>query len=105
MENAALGMAAFFTEIKFTMSGNLTLNEVQTQFYELADTLRTFGNNCAHNRLVTQACASLECVAHVQLERIFIACHAGDPTLRPGGICVRAFAFRYDSHRSVLCRF
>src|SRR6266702_7002223 len=98
-------MTAFFTEIKLTMSGNLTLIELQTEFYELADAFRTFGDNCAHNHLVTQASASFECVAHVQLERIFIACYAGDPTLRPGGICVGAFAFRYNSYRSMLCRF
>src|SRR4029079_13678113 len=57
------------------------------------------------NRLVTQASASFERIAHVQLERIFIARHAGDPTLRPGVICVGAFALRYNSHRSVLCCF
>src|SRR4029450_9380384 len=98
-------MLAFFTKIELTMSGNLTLIELQTEFHEIADAFRTFGDNCAHNRLVTQASASLECVAHVQLERIFIACYASDPTLRPGGIWVGALAFRYNGYRSVLCRF
>src|SRR6266487_3608935 len=55
VEDTALGMTAFFTEIKLTMSGNLTLIELQTEFYELADAFRTFGDNCAHNHLVTQA--------------------------------------------------
>src|SRR5262249_8730549 len=67
--------------------------------------LRTFGNNCTHDWLVTQAGTGLKRIAHVQLERVFIACYAGDPTLRPGGICVGAFALRYNSYRSVLCRF
>src|SRR6266576_3180011 len=98
-------MTAFFTEIKLTMSGNLTLIELQTDFDELADAFRTFGDNCTHNRLVTQTSASFERIANVQLQRIFIARHAGDPTLRPGGICIGAFAFRYNSYRSALCRF
>src|SRR6266511_1998879 len=98
-------MTAFFTEIKLTVSRNLTLIELQTELYELADAFRTFGHNCTHNHLVTQAGASFERIAHMQLERIFIARHTGDPALRPGGICVGAFAFRYNSYRSVLRRF
>src|ERR1041384_2811937 len=105
MQNAALGMTAFFTEIKLTMSGNLTLIELQTEFHQFADALRTFGHNRAHDALVTQPGASFERIAYMQLKRVFVARHAGDPTLCPGCICVGALAFRYNSYRSVICRF
>src|SRR5262249_54933261 len=98
-------MAALFAEIKLAMSRNLTLIELQTEFYKFADALWTLGYNCAHDRVVTQAGAGFERVAHVQLKRIFIAGHAGDSTLRPGSVCVGALALCDSSNRPVLCDF
>src|SRR5262249_31220696 len=70
---------------------------------QFADALWTFDHNCADDRFVTQSGASLQRIAHVKLKRIFIARYAGDPALRPRRICIRAFAFRDDSHRAALC--
>ena len=105
MQNPALGMTALFAKIKLAMSRNLTFIELQTELSQLADALRTFGHNRAHDCFVTQTRARFKRVTHVQFKRIFIARHAGDPALRPSGVCVGAFAFRHHSYRAVLCRF
>src|SRR6266849_8027266 len=105
MQDPTLGMTALLAKIKLAMSRNLTFIELQTEFYKFADALRTFGHNRAYDRLVTQADPGFKRVAHVQLKRIFIARHAGDPALRPSCVCVGAFAFRNNSYRPVLCRF
>src|SRR5581483_4438861 len=105
MQDAALRVTAFLAEIKLAMSGNLAFIELQTDLLQFANALRTFGHNGAHDRLVTQAGAGFKRISHMQLERIFIARHAGDPALRPRCVRVGAFAFRYHSHRPVLCRF
>src|SRR5439155_12879541 len=105
VQDPALGMTALFAKVKLAMSGNLTFIELQTEFYQFANPLRTFHDNRAHDRLVTQAGARFKRIAHVQLKRIFITRHTSNPALRPGSICVRAFAFRYNRDGPVLCRF
>src|SRR6266496_1496944 len=105
MQNPALGMTALFAKIKLAMSGNLTFIELQTELSQLADALRTFSHNRAYDSFVTQTRSRLKRVTHMQFKRIFIARHAGDPALRPSGVCVRAFAFRHHSHRAVHCHF
>src|SRR5438132_1112847 len=98
-------MTALFAKVKLAMSGNLTFIELQTEFHQFANPLWTFGDNRAHDRFVTQAGARFERIAHVQLERIFIARHAGDTTLRPGSVCIGALAFCDYNDRPMLCRF
>src|SRR5439155_11985322 len=105
VQDPALGMTALFAKVKLAMSGNLTFIELQTEFYQFANPLRTFGDDRAHDRLVTQAGARFKRIAHVQLKRIFITRHTRNPALRPGSICVRTFAFRYNRDGPVLCRF
>src|SRR4029077_3930552 len=105
MQNPALGMTALFAKIKLAMSGNLTFIELQTELSQLADALWTFGHNRAYDCFVTQTPARFKRFTHVQFKRIFIADHAGDPALRPSGVCVGAFAFRHNSYRAMLCRF
>src|ERR1700730_10490187 len=105
MQNPALGMTALFAKIRLAMSRNLPFIELQTELSQLADALRTFGHNRAYDWFVTQTRSRFERVTDVQFKRIFIARHAGDPALRPSGVCVGAFAFRHYCYRAVLCRF
>src|SRR6266513_2201340 len=105
MKNPALGMTALFAKIKLAMSRNLTFIELQTELSQLADALRTFSHNRAYDSFVTQTRSRFKRVTHVQFKRIFIARHAGDPALRPSGVCVGALAFRHHSHRTVHCHF
>src|SRR5213079_3359698 len=105
MQNSALGMTALFAKIKLAMARNLTFIELQTELSQLADALRTFGHNRAYDCFVTQTGSRFKRVTHVQFKRIFIARHAGNPALRRSGVCIGAFAFRYNSYRAVLCRF
>src|SRR5882762_7824639 len=105
MQDPALGMTALLAKIKLAMSRNLTFIELQTELSQLVNALRTLGHNRAYDCFVTQTGSRFKRVAHVQFKRIFIARHAGYPALRPSGVCIGAFAFRYNSYRAVLCRF
>src|SRR4029077_8068906 len=104
MQNPALGMTTLFAKIKLAMSRNLTFIELQTELSQLADALRTFVHNRAYDCFVTETRSRFKRVTHVQFKRIFIARLAGDPALRPSGVCVGSFAFRHHTYRAVLCR-
>src|SRR5437763_4000193 len=105
MQHPALRVTALLAQIKLTMSQDQTFIELPPELCQHVDALRTFGHKCAHDRFVTETGAGLKRIAYVQLERVFIAGHARDSSLRPSGVCVGALAFRYHSHRTMLCRF
>src|SRR5437899_10432738 len=50
MQHATLRVAAFFAQIKLTMSTDLALIELQAELCQLTDALRTLGYNRAHHR-------------------------------------------------------
>src|ERR1043166_2931492 len=104
MKHAALGMSALASEIEFAVAGNFALVELHAELYQILNPRRRFGHDRADNLLVAQTRAGFERVAHVQLERIFIARHARDAALRPRGIRVRTLAFRNHCDRSILRR-
>src|SRR5207253_11404015 len=101
----AFGVAALCAQIMLTMAGDLSLVETRAELCQLADALRPFRHNRAHDRFVTKPCTGLKRVTHVQLKRIFVAGHARDSALRPRGVCLGGVAFRDDRYRAVLCRF
>src|ERR1700682_4107163 len=105
MEDASLRMAAFTPKIKLAMPRHLPLIEMQSQLRQLTDSLRPFRDDGADDRFVAESSARVERVAHMQRKRIFIARHARDAALRPGGVRVRAFAFRDHRDRAVPGRF
>ncbi len=78
---------------------------MQAKIDKLADSRRPFGHDRAHNVLVAKSRPRFERVAHMQIERIFVARDAGNAALRPRRIRIGAFAFRNHSHRAVLRRF
>ena len=78
---------------------------MQSEFHQLANPRRAFRHDRAHGRFVAKPGAGFERVAHMQLERIFVARHAGDAALRPGRIRIGAFAFCDHRDRAVLRRF
>ena len=97
-------MSAFAPEIELAMAGDFALIEMQTEFHQLANPRRAFRHNRAHGRFVAKPGARFERVANMQLEGIFVARHAGDAALRPGGIRIGPFAFRDHRDRAVLRR-
>ena len=105
MQDTTLRVTALFTQIKLAMPVDLALIKLETQLRQLTNAFWTFDDNCADHRFFTKTGARLERIAHMKLKRIFIAGHAGDPALRPGGVCIGTFTFGDDSYRSVLCRF
>src|SRR3954466_13153955 len=94
-------MSPFAAEIELAMPGNLALVEMQSELDQILDPRRRFGHNRTDDLLIAQTCAGFERIAHVQLERIFVARHARDAALRPRRIRVAPFAFRDYRDRSV----
>src|SRR6266480_274457 len=103
MQHPALGVATLLAEIELAMAGGLALIELQPKFHQISDSIRTFHDNRANGRLVAKSGACLECVAYVQLERIFIARYARYSSLRPGCVCVGAFTFCNYRNGTMLC--
>ena len=104
VQDAPLRMAAFPAEIELAMPGDVALIEMQPEFDQFANPRRAFLHHRLDHRRIAQTRARFERVAHVQLEGILLARHARDAALRPGGVRVRAFAFRDDRHAAVLGR-
>ncbi len=105
MQDAPLGMAAFPPKVELAVTGNFALVELQSKIDKFLNSCRSFGHNRANNSFVAKPGARLERVAHMQLEGIFVARHAGDPALRPRRVRVRTFALRDHPHRAVPGRF
>src|SRR5438105_12459958 len=98
-------MSAFTAKIEFAMSGNFALVELKAELDQVLNSSRRFSHYRADDILVTQSRAGFERVAHVKLERIFIARHAGDSSLRPSCVRVRPLPLRDHRDRPVLRRF
>ena len=87
MQDAAFRMAAFAAEIEFAMPGNFALVEMQAELDQLADSRPGLRSRLSARPLRRTDPAPASSVSlHMQLERIFVAGHAGDPALRPGGV-------------------
>src|SRR5438105_10118902 len=97
-------MTRFAPKIEFAMTRHFALVKLQSKIDQFSDSLRTFGDDRAHDFLVAKAGADLERIAYVQFKRILLARHAGDPTLCPGRVGIRAFALGNNRHRAMLRR-
>src|SRR6266849_4961178 len=95
-------MTRFPPEIELAVPGDFALVKAQAKIDKFADSHRTLGDDRADDFFFAEAGADIERVAHVQLKRILLARHAGDPALRPGRVRVCAFAFCNDSYRAML---
>jgi hypothetical protein len=101
VQNAAFGMAAFLAQIEFLGTAglrNLALREFHAQLDELGDSGRSLLDNRAHDVLVTESRPGLQGVAHVHLERIFLARHRRDATLGVVRVRLGAVLLRQDGH-------
>src|SRR5437764_1581922 len=98
-------MPAFTAKIELAMPGNFALVESHTELDQILNSRRRFRDDCADDLFVTQARAGFERIAHVQLERIFVARHASNSALRPSRVRVRPSPFCNDGNRTVFCRF
>ena len=102
MEDAPFRVPPFPAQIKFATTGDISFIEVQTEFNEFANSLRPVLDDRLHRSRIAQAGARLECIANVQVERIFVTCHTGDATLRPCGVGIGALALRNYRYLSVI---
>ena len=78
MQDSSLGMAAFPAKIEFVCAmgrGNFPLGKLHPQFNQFLYPRRAFPDNRANDAFLAQACTRHERVAHVRLERIFLARH------------------------------
>src|SRR5207302_4534393 len=96
VQHSSLRMPTLAPEIELAMTRNLALIEMDADFHQFPDRLRTFRHNRAHNYFVATPRAVFERVAHASLERILIARGASNPALRPRRVAVGSFAFRAD---------
>jgi hypothetical protein len=70
---------ALAPEIELAMTRTVAFIEMDADFHQLADRLRSFRHNRAHNFFVAEPGAGFDRVAHMQLERIFITRDASNP--------------------------
>ena len=102
VEDAALGVAAFAAEIEFALAIlQLALVELHAEVDQLLDAAGPSLTMSADHGFIAQPGAGVEGIAHVELEGILAAGHAGDAALRPGGVRFCAAALGNDDHRAV----
>src|SRR5438477_10708939 len=95
-------MPALAPEIELAMTGTVAFIEVHPHFHQLADRLRPFRHNRAHNFFVAKPGTGFERIAHMQLERIFVTRDAGNPPLGPRRVAVGPFPLRDHGDGTVL---
>ena len=105
MQHSPLRVSALAAKVELAMTGKVTFIEMHADVHQLANCFRPFRHDGAHDFFVAKPGAGFERIAYVQLKRIFIARHTGDPSLRPCRVAVGPFAFRDHCHRTVLRRF
>ena len=87
MEDAALGVSAFTTEVELVVSiAVFPLVELHTKIHELRDAFRTLGDDFSDCILMAQARSRIERVSDMEFKRILIAHHASDASLCPRGV-------------------
>ena len=104
MQDPSFRMATLPPEIGLAMPGDFAIVKMEPEVHQLLNARRTFHHDRPDCRFVAQAGSCFERVLDVKLERILVARHASDPTLRPGGIGVGALALGNHRDRSMGCR-
>ena len=105
MQNAPLRVSALASQIRFAMSPDLAIVEMQSALHQFSNAFRAFHDNRPHGGFVTKPRTRFQRVAHVKLEGIFIARHARDSALSPRCIRISALTFGNDGDRAVLRGF
>ena len=87
MQHPPLRVTAFTGEVKLQVAiGGLALIEVNAPVDDLGDAVRTFRDDGPHGPFFAKASTGDEGIAHMLLDAVALALHAGDAALRPRGI-------------------
>src|SRR5437899_1045783 len=78
VQHTPLRVSAFSSKVRLAVARNLPLVETHADFLQFADRIRSFGNDCEHDFLITKSRARLERVANMEFEGIFVTRDAGD---------------------------
>src|SRR5258705_3865890 len=98
-------MAALFAEVEFARAirtRDFAFREMHSQFNQLGDSRGPFLDDCANDIFFAEAGASLERVADMEFEGIFLAGNGGDAALGVVGVGFGAVFFGDDGNASAL---
>ena len=103
VQDAPLGMAAFFAQVKFAPARlrHLPLGKTPPQLDQFSDARRALLDDGAHHVLFAESRPRFQRIAHVHLERILLARHRGDAALGIIGVRFSAVLFRDDGDAPV----
>ena len=100
MQDAALRVATLPAKVELALAVDFPLGELHAKLDQLVDSGRAFLDDTAHDRLIAQPAPGGERVAHMALERILLARHGGNATLRVVGIRLGPAFLRDDCNRA-----
>src|ERR1043165_1998103 len=95
-------MPALASQIGLPMPADLAVVEMQTERDQLRYAFRSLHHDSAHRRFVAKPGPGFERIPDMKLERILVACHAGDPALRDCRVRIHALALCDHRDRSVV---
>ncbi len=100
MEDAAVRMASFQTEVVFGILSPRAAGKVRPQRNEFADAVRSFSDNGFNYIRMTEVGSSNQRIVDMSSERIFSAPHRGNASLSVGAVALGEPIFGDDHHRA-----
>ena len=99
MQNAAFGMPAFFSQVKFSPANAV---ELSTESDQLPNPRRTLTAGDTNKIFMAESASSFHCVLNMQFKRVVFRHHRGDTTLSIFGRRLLQRVFGNDANRTKL---